>query len=99
MVVINNCNGFTVFIIPITIVYYNQFALSVDGEAQNEEFRRVLTEIIQPYKSEELSEEDAKYIEKTLWAVYYFDRLTKQFIHCDDAHDYLSQSIHFRTNK
>jgi hypothetical protein len=70
----------------ITSVYYDQFAISKDGdgEAKNEEFGRVLAEIICPYETEELSKEDAKYIQKTLWAVYIFDRRSKQFIHGDD---------------
>ena len=70
----------------ITVVYYDQFALSVDGEAQKDEFGTVLAEIICPCEYEELKEH-ARCIKKTLWAVYYFDRITKQFRHCDDDYE------------
>jgi hypothetical protein len=69
----------------ITSVYYNQIVLSVDGEAERDEFGSYLLLVINTdYKTEELSKEDSKYIVKTLWAIYSFDHKKKQFIHRDD---------------
>ena len=70
----------------ITTVYYDQFKLSVDGEAQKDEFGTVLAEIICPCEYEELKDH-ARCIEKTLWVVYYFDRITKEFRHCEDDYE------------